>query len=52
MQRWSEPRFTHDADLTLLTGFGAEESFVDKLLGHNSRRAPPKNVNLRSEPEF
>jgi hypothetical protein len=31
--RWGEPRTTADADLTLLAGFGGEESFVDPLLG-------------------
>jgi hypothetical protein len=31
--RWGEPRTTQDADLTLLTGFGNEERFVDPLLG-------------------
>jgi predicted nucleotidyltransferase len=30
--RWGEPRTTADADLTLLTGFGNEETFVDPLL--------------------
>ena len=30
--RWGEPRTTADADLTLLTGFGNEEAFVDPLL--------------------
>ncbi len=30
--RWGEPRTTADADLTLLTGFGGEEAFVDALL--------------------
>ena len=30
--RWGEPRTTADADLTLLTGFGGEERFVDGLL--------------------
>jgi hypothetical protein len=30
--RWGEPRTTADADLTLLTGFGGEEAFVDTLL--------------------
>src|SRR5215204_5744004 len=29
VQRWGEPRQTVDADLTFLTGFGAEEKFVD-----------------------
>jgi hypothetical protein len=31
--RWGEPRLTRDVDLTLLTGFGQEERFVDALLG-------------------
>jgi hypothetical protein len=30
--RWGEPRVTRDVDLTLLTGFGQEERFVDALL--------------------
>lgn len=33
VQRWGEPRVTRDVDLTLLTGFGDEERFVDGLLG-------------------
>ncbi|MFZ9937817.1 MAG: hypothetical protein ACO3JG_12295 [Luteolibacter sp.] len=32
VQRWGEPRMTRDADLTLLTGFGTEEAFIDTLL--------------------
>ena len=32
IQRWGNPRFTTDIDLTLLTGFGTEEAFVDQLL--------------------
>jgi hypothetical protein len=32
VQRWGNPRFTRDIDLTLLTGFGTEERFVDSLL--------------------
>lgn len=32
LQRWGEPRLTQDVDLTLLTGFGNEEAFVDALL--------------------
>jgi hypothetical protein len=35
---WGEPRFTMDLDLTLLTGFGAEESFVDEWLAHYEPR--------------
>jgi hypothetical protein len=30
--RWGEPRETVDVDLTLLTGFGAEEPFIERLL--------------------
>lgn len=33
VQRWGEPRFTQDVDLTLLTGFGGEEAFIDAMLG-------------------
>ena len=32
MQHWGEPRLTRDIDISLLTGFGAEERFVDLLL--------------------
>ena len=32
VQRWGEPRVTRDVDLTLLTGFGGEEPFIDALL--------------------
>ncbi len=38
VQRWSEPRQTRDADATLLTGFGAEEPYVDELLLHFEAR--------------
>lgn len=38
--RWSEPRFTDDADLTLLTGFGSEETFIRPLLQEFSPRRP------------
>jgi hypothetical protein len=31
VQRWGEPRVTRDVDLTLLTGFGSEDDFVDLL---------------------
>lgn len=33
VQHWGEPRFTRDVDLTLLTGFGGEEAYIDPLLG-------------------
>jgi len=32
VQRWGEPRGTQDVDVTILTGFGSEERFVDDLL--------------------
>lgn len=32
VQRWGEPRYTQDVDITLITGFGGEEQFVDQLL--------------------
>lgn len=37
-QAWTETRGTKDADLTLITGFGEEEAFVDALLGHYEPR--------------
>ena len=38
--RWGEPRETVDADLTLLTGFGGEEPFIQLLLEHFEPRIP------------
>jgi hypothetical protein len=32
VQHWGEPRYTKDVDITLLTGFGREESFVETFL--------------------
>jgi hypothetical protein len=40
VQRWGHPRFTQDIDLTLLTGFGSEECFVDALLKALDPRRP------------
>jgi hypothetical protein len=40
LQRWGEPRLTQDVDLTLLTGFGHEETFVDALLKEFLARRP------------
>lgn len=49
VQRWGEPRFTHDADLTLLSGFGREESFIDALLIQFEARSPDeRNAALRN----
>lgn len=48
LQRWGEPRFTRDVDLTLLTGFGGEEVYVDRLLSHFSpRRSDARDFALR-----
>ncbi|MFI5301497.1 MAG: nucleotidyl transferase AbiEii/AbiGii toxin family protein [Polyangiales bacterium] len=38
VQRWGEPRMTADVDLTLLTGFGGEEPYVDALLARFAAR--------------
>lgn len=32
LQRWGQPRLTNDVDVTILTGFGRESTYVDKLL--------------------
>jgi hypothetical protein len=40
VQRWGIPRFTQDIDLTLLTGFGDEEQYVDALLQELKPRRP------------
>jgi hypothetical protein len=40
VQRWGNPRFTQDLDLTLLTGFGEEEDFIDSLLNALRPRRP------------
>ena len=43
IQRWGIPRFTQDIDLTLLTGFGQEEKFIDDLL----QELRPRNPDAR-----
>jgi hypothetical protein len=40
VQRWSEPRFTDDADLTLLVEFGSEMAFIEPLLRRFLPRRP------------
>jgi hypothetical protein len=40
LQRWGQPRFTQDADLTVLTPFGSEAAVVDALLEHFPARIP------------
>ena len=43
VQRWGEPRQTRDVDVTLLTGLGGEEQFIDPLLV----RYQPRVVDAR-----
>jgi hypothetical protein len=38
VQRWGEPRLTRDVDVTLLTGIGGEERYVDEILRHFKSR--------------
>ena len=48
VQRWGEPSQTQAADLTLITGFGNEELFVDQLLStFQGRREDTKSFALR-----
>jgi hypothetical protein len=49
VQRWGEPRYTEDVDLTLLTGFGDEVSYIDSLIGRFRGRVPDaRQFALRS----
>jgi hypothetical protein len=49
LQRWGEPRETVDVDLTLLTGFGREEHFIQVLLQYfEGRIANPGDFALRN----
>jgi len=40
VQRWGEPRNTRDLDLTLMTGFGQEQPFLDAVLDELAPRRP------------
>jgi hypothetical protein len=48
VQRWSQARVTRDVDLTLLTGFGGEASFIEVLLSRTTTRGTPSPRSLRS----
>lgn len=49
LQRWGEPRMTDDVDLTVLTGFGQEESFIEAFLrAFPSRISDGKSFALRN----
>lgn len=47
VQRWGEPRLTRDVDLTLLTGFGGEDRYVDRLLATFTSRVPEPQAFAR-----
>lgn len=38
--RWGQPRATQDVDFSLLTGFGGEQEFIDRLLARFPGRVP------------
>lgn len=38
LQRWGQPRATRDLDLTLLTGFGNEDPFIQAILNEYDAR--------------
>jgi hypothetical protein len=38
LQRWGEPRVTKDVDVTVLTGFGNEELYIETFLKHFDAR--------------
>jgi hypothetical protein len=49
VQRWAEARVTRDIDITLLTGFGHEEPFIDALLSRYApRRADARPFALKN----
>ncbi|MEW6688990.1 MAG: nucleotidyl transferase AbiEii/AbiGii toxin family protein [Pseudomonadota bacterium] len=49
LQRWGQPRFTRDVDLTLLCPLGSESGVIDRLLGRFSARRPdPKAFALKN----
>ena len=48
VQRWGQPRMTADVDLTVITGFGSEEPYVDALLARlRGRIADAREFALR-----
>ena len=40
LQRWGQPRFTRDVDLTLLCQLGGETEVIDRVLGGFAARLP------------
>lgn len=50
VQRWSEPRFTQDADATVLTRFVDDERVVDGLLAHLASRREDARREFSANP--
>ena len=49
VQRWGEPRLTQDVDVTLLTGFGGEDAYIDFLLAlYPGRRTDSRLFALKN----
>lgn len=49
VQRWGDPRQTKDGDLTLITGFGKEEEYVDEFLANfRARNEHPRDFALKN----
>lgn len=49
VQRWGEPRLTRDVDLTVLSGFGSEERWIEPLLERfGARRSDVRDFALRT----
>jgi len=48
VQHWGEPRLTRDVDVTILTGFGAEQDFVSAILkSYKARRHDAEEFALQ-----
>ena len=49
VQRWGEPRLTRDVDLTVLSGFGSEERWIEPLIERfDVRRADALDFALQT----
>ena len=46
VQHWGEPRMTMVVDLSLLTGFGEEEAFVDEFYGTTMVDCQMREISL------
>ena len=49
LQRWGQPRFTRDVDLTLLCPLGSEAETIDRVLGQfSARRSDARSFALEN----